>query len=430
MAVWSLSNLKKTWYYLKKNGIKAAYTAAQERLLDSRRAPYAFVPVSEEALKAQKQTPVSDVLISLVVPAYETKPEHLTALLESVLEQSYPHWELILADASQSSCVRETLKRWESQNPGQPVRYVRLLKNQGIAENTNAGIEKASGDYIGLLDHDDLLTPDALYRVAEAIETEKKTGVQPLVLYTDEDKCDAAGTLFYEPHVKMDFNLDLLLSNNYICHFLVMEAALMKELKLRREFDGAQDYDLVLRAAGKKAHFCHVPGILYHWRCHDDSTAANPRSKTYAYEAGKRAVEDFCKKEGWKVTVSHLKHLGFYRADYQEDLFLQRKEVGAVASPLPGGKRFVSGAYDRNGRLLYEGLKKGFSGPMHRAALQQDVYAADLRCLRVRRELAELYETARARIAGCSEEEIRRESLIFSEKIRAEGYLILWDPGL
>lgn len=485
MAVLSLSNLKKTWYYLQKNGVRSAYLAALERLYESRQTPYAYEPVPEKELQRQRCAQESSVRFSVVVPAFETKAEHLRALLDCLEAQTYPAWELILVDASAHGSVREETKKWAEahhraaeqaeahhrateQAEGERltewkgpeaaegrkkpeenrkaagenaapeaapkgwqngvIRYFALEKNGGIAENTNAGIALAAGDYIGLLDHDDLLTPDALYEMAKAIEEGKKAGIQPQVLYSDEDKCDGRAEAFYEPHQKMDFNGDLLLSNNYICHFLVMESGLMKRLKLRSSFDGAQDYDLVLRAAGCKARFAHVPKVLYHWRCHSDSTAVNPRSKAYAYEAGKRAVEDFCRQAGWKVNVSHLKHLGFYRADYEEDIFLQRPEVGAVAWPLPDRRRLRSGIYGPDGRMLFEGLKKGFSGPMHRAALQQDVYSADLRAMRVRRELLPSYEMAEKRIAGAGEEKIRQESIRFCEELKKAGYLILWDP--
>ena len=142
--------------------------------------------------------------------------------------------------------------------------------------------------YIGLLDHDDILTRDALYEMACALEKQEQNGIHPVFLYSDEDKCDGEAQNTYEPHRKTDFNLDLLLSNNYICHFLVMDAAVMKRLRLRTGFDGAQDYDLVLRAAGQvlegtpEEAYVHIPKILYHWRCHRNSTASNPASKTYA----------------------------------------------------------------------------------------------------------------------------------------------------
>lgn len=432
--IFSVSNLKKTWYYLQKNGVKAAWSAAIERIEQSRKKPYIYETVPEQELERQRKHVVSNLCISLVVPAYETKPEHLTALLDSLAAQTYQNWELVIADASQSSCVKEALDAWQKARAVNgsrtgSIRYLKLSENKGISENTNAGIEAAAGDYIGLLDHDDLLTPDALYEMVSAIEEGRAVGMRTGVLYSDEDKCDGSGSLFYEPHRKMDFNLDLLLSNNYICHFLVMESGLMKALKLRTEYDGAQDFDLVLRAASAGERFWHVPKVLYHWRCHNDSTAANPRSKAYAYEAGKRAVEDFCRSKGWKASVSHLKHLGFYRADYEGNLFESRKDIGAVAGPLPAGKNLNSGIYEKDGHMRYEGLRRGFSGPMHRAALTQDVNCADLRTLKVREEFRPLYEQALKRVKESkNESDLIRESQVLCEQIRNAGYLILWDP--
>lgn len=453
MALLSLSNLKKTWYYLQKNGVRAAYLAAMERLWESRGTPYVFEPLPEETLQKQRRTQISDVRFSVVVPAYQTKQAHLEALLESLRAQTYANWELVLADASRDDSVQKVLETWSREHPEEKgkaapkgngkespetapeesfcrgrIRYLRLAKNGGISENTNAGILHAAGDYIGLLDHDDLLTPDALFEMARAIERERKAGRQPEVLYSDEDKCDGEAAFFYEPHRKTEFNPDLLLSNNYICHFMVMESGLLKSLKLRSSFDGAQDYDLVLRAAALGKRFVHVPRVLYHWRCHSDSTAENPRSKAYAYEAGKRAVEDFCARRGWKVSVSDLKHLGFYRVDYEGGIFSQRPEIGAVAGPLSAGRDFYSGIYEEDGSLRYAGLRKGFSGPMHRAALQQNVEFADLRCLRVCGRLSEPYQEAAERIHGASEEEICRVSRAFCESLHRQGYLILWDP--
>ncbi len=429
-----LSDFKKTWYYLRKNGWKAAYLAASERLWQYRQPPYCYRQPAAEALQKQRDTPVSGLRFSVVVPAYETKREHLTVLLDSLAGQTYPHWELVLADASGSGSVRETLLDWERGHlplPGQDwtIRYCKLPQNAGIAENTNAGIAQASGDYIGLLDHDDFLTPDALFACAKAIEREKKAGRRPQALYSDEDKCDGEGNRFFSPHAKTDFNLDLLLTNNYICHFLVMESSLLKDLRLRPAYEGAQDYDLVLRATARGAHFVHVPEVLYHWRCHSGSTAQNPQSKMYAYEAGRRAVEDFCKGTGWNVAVSHLSHLGFYRVEYEGGIFAQRPDIGVVAGPLPDKKKLRSGIYGPDGEMLYAGLKKGFSGPMHRAVLQQDVYGADLRALEVRRELLPLLEKAGiSDLSKAGEADIRRASLAFCKEVRQAGYRIYWDP--
>ena len=478
MAAFRIANLKKTWYYLKKNGLSAACLAALERLGESRQASYVYESPGEDVLEAQRGTDLGRLRISVVVPAFMPKEAHLTALLDSLYVQTYPHWELVIADAGADGGTKQLAERWAglhglffertAQSPGTDgtaagkaiwkdgaVRYLKLEKNLGISRNTNAGLAYARGDYIGLLDHDDLLSPDALFETASAVETGKKAGRQPLLLYSDEDKCDGSGSRFFEPNLKPDLDPDLLLSNNYICHFLVMESRLIRELGMRAEFDGAQDYDLVLRAAALGVPFCHIKKVLYHWRCHEDSTAQNPKSKAYAYEAGKCAIEAFLAQTGKRAKVSHLKHLGFYRVDYEGDIFAQRPDLGAVACPLPPKKgRFCSGIYDSaagagwqkptadvglqetaaNVRMRFEGLRNGFSGPMHRAALQQDVEAADLRTLRVRKELSGLYAQALQRAErereqyGEEEGAMRRASLEFCAKLREMGYRILWDP--
>ena len=482
MAAFSFANLKRTWYYLKKNGFRAACLAVAERLSESRQTPYVYEAPAEDTLKTQRETAVSRIRISVVVPAFSPRKEHLTALLDSLCAQTYPHWELVIADAGPDDETGQLAERWAGahglfferipRTPGEAhavgknvrsgtalseewtgpddleaaggervrdavwrekaVRCLKLQENRGISRNTDAGLACVRGDYTGLLDHDDLLTPDALFEVAAAVEAGKRAGQPPLVLYSDEDKCDGTGTRFFEPNRKPELDLDLLLSNNYICHFLVMESGLIRELGMRAAFDGAQDYDLVLRAAERGVPFFHVKKVLYHWRCHGASTAQNPESKGYAYEAGKRAVEDFLERTGRRAEVSHLKHLGFYRADYEGDLFAQRPDLGAVAYPLPPrGGRFRSGIYEtaEGGEMRYAGLRNGFSGPLHRAALQQEADAADLRAMRVRPELSALYGQALARaLDGGGEARMRAESLAFCGQMRGMGYRILWDP--
>ena len=130
-----------------------------------------------------------------------------------------------------------------------------------------------------------------------------------------------------------------------------------------------------------------MPKVLYHWRCHENSTAENPASKQYAYDAGKRAVEDFLRTRGWKGTVSHLRHLGFYRTDYQPDLLPNREDVAVVGGKLIDEKNKIAGGiYTRKGEPLYKGLHREYSGYMHRAALQQEAEVVDIRCMKVSRE--------------------------------------------
>lgn len=440
----SLTNGKKTWYYLRKNGIKSACLAVWERLEERKQPPYRFAAPTAELLKKQQQSAkqfADPVRFSVLVPAYETKPEYLTALLNSVYAQSYPYWELVLADAGNTALVYETLNDWAKdknvllleENAGQSadrifragsVRYLKLSENGGISANTNAGLEIACGDYTGLLDHDDLLTADALFEMAAAIIREKENGKEPQVLYSDEDKCDGSGAFFYEPHRKTDFDPELLLTNNYICHFLVMKTKLLRALKLRSAFDGAQDFDLVLRAYLAGNDFVHVPRVLYHWRCHEESTASNPRSKAYAYEAGKRAVEEFCRQKGWQVTVTDTEHLGFYRISYA-DLWRDRPEIGAVAYPVCKKGRMCSGIYERDGQFRFQGLRAGFSGYIHRAVLQQSAETADVRQMRVRPELEQERRNA---VKKCGIMNPRTASQEFAGLLSDRGQRVLWDP--
>lgn len=389
------ANLKKTIYYLKRNGLKNTYYAILERLAVSRQPLYRFIPPDESELDRQQKdcrTWESCFTISIVVPCYRTDPGHLLKMLESVRLQTYPRWELILADATEDDSV----KRVQASLPDSRIRYVHLTENAGIAENTNRGVELASGEYIGLLDHDDLLTPDALYCMAVAIAQGKQIKKEPVLLYSDEDKCNSESTVFYEPNFKEDFNLDLLLGNNFVCHFMLMERSLIRELMLRKEYDGAQDYDLVLRAAnqlaGQEDRIVHVPNVLYHWRCHTSSTAENPQSKRYAYDAGRRAVQDFAERRGWQAKVVDTAHLGFYRLEYQNNIFEIREDLGAIGGPLIHKGKISGGRMAEDGHVYYEGLNCHFSGYLHRASLHQNAEALDIRNICVRKEAWVLFQ--------------------------------------
>ncbi|MCM1027883.1 MAG: glycosyltransferase [Roseburia sp.] len=393
MGKLSIANLKKTLYYLQRNGLRKTLSAAGERLRTEEERAEGWIPLPEEELERQRrqaESGFSGIRFSIVVPAYRTREGYLRQMLESVRRQTYSGWELLLADATEDDSVKEVAESFADPR----IRYLKLTANRGISENTNAGIALASGDYIGLLDHDDVLTENALYEMAAAIEDGKERGTPPWLLYSDEDKCDGEGKRFYEPHRKEDFNLDLLLSNNYICHFMVMKRELMRELKLRKEFDGAQDHDLALRAAGRlgSGEIVHIPLILYHWRCHAASTAENPRSKSYAYEAGRRAVQDFADVRGWKARAEDTEHLGFYRLVYSENPLRVRPELGALGGRLVSRGKIVGGRMTAGGEVPDLGLPVSYSGYLHRAVLQQDAEALDLRSLELREELYDLFE--------------------------------------
>lgn len=440
----SLASVKKTLYYLRRNGLKNTCYAIRERLSERKNPPYQWTPSSPEELARQRQECAaggSGITFSIIVPCYRTQEKHLREMIDSVRSQTYPGWELILADATEDDSVERVAKTVEEER----IRYVRLAKNDGIAENTNRGIEKAVGDYVGLLDHDDLLTEDALYEIACAVKTAGHAGIRPKLIYSDEDKCNGEATEYYEPNRKEEFNLDLLLSNNYICHFTVMERELIQALLLRREFEGAQDYDLVLRAAarlsGQEEAIIHVGKVLYHWRCHVSSTAENPQSKLYAYQAGRRAVQDYADVQGWAASAADTLHLGFYRLEYLGDLFEVRNDVGAIGGPLFQGGRIVGGRLLEDGSVCYAGLPRGYSGVLHRASLSQDAAAVDIRNIRVREEARQLFRE----VVGVPWKELAGQgifdvsalpegidliavSLAFGRALRKSGYKILYLP--
>lgn len=451
LAKASTANLKKTYYYLKKNGLGAALFAVRERLGKTPYEDYRYDLPEEAVLETQRRESASatePLTISLIVPAYHTNPSYLRALLESVRAQTYPYWELILADAGTDSGVKNVVTAFVEETKEQRIRYVKLESNEGISGNSNRALQYATGEYTGLLDHDDLLTPDALYENAARIISGRRAGAEPLLLYSDEDKCDESGENYYEVYRKKDFNLDLLLSNNYICHFLVMKTELMQKLQFRCNFDGSQDYDLVLRGVAEilpdEEKICHIPRVLYHWRCHSGSTAVNPQSKRYAYEAGKAALCDFLIQQGWQAEVSHTRHLGFFRITYQPDVFCIRSDVGVLGGRLLNPRRKVTGGiYEEDGTCPYRGLAAGFSGYMHQAVLQQDAFAVDVRCMRIRKELEEVFRE----ITGVMYQENPETGLFDSHLLPADTdwvslsrqlcdaarerkYRILWDPKL
>ena len=267
---------------------------------------------SESDLAGQRKRKWKDPkLISIAVPVYHTPEAYLRAMIDSVSAQTYPHWELCIVNASpEDGIMKQILSEYAEKD--ERIRILDLSENRGIGENTNAAFSMARGSYIGLLDHDDVLAPDALYETAAAIERSA-----PDLLYTDEDKIDETGKEHFQPHFKPDFSIDLLRSNNYICHFLVISKELIEETGGFREgFDGAQDHDLIFRCIEKADVITHIPRILYHWRTHRTSTADNPASKLYAYEAGKRAIEGNLERMNTKGTVSATKDFGFFRVDY------------------------------------------------------------------------------------------------------------------
>lgn len=309
-------NIKKGVLYLRHFGISGFWVKLTERFEESDVDYQEWLKshsLTEEERRAQRERSWDNpVKISVVVPLYQTPEVYLRQMIESVLNQTYPHLELCIADGSpEPAATRAVVESYAGKDSR--VRYQVLESNRGISGNTNAAIEMAEGEYLALFDHDDLLAEDALYEVAKAIEEGK-----PDLIYTDEDKVTEDLSEYFQPHFKPDFSPDLLRSNNYICHLLVVKKSLAREVGgLDGGFDGAQDHDFIFRCTERAERIVHIPRILYHWRIHRASTADNPISKGYAFEAGKRAVRAHLERTGLQGEVSALKDLGFYRVTYR-----------------------------------------------------------------------------------------------------------------
>ena len=268
---------------------------------------------SEEELKKQSKVKFKNApKISVIVPMYNTPETFFKDLVDCMIDQTYSNWELCLADGSKEQ--NEALKKyWEKD---ERIKYKFLNENKGIAGNTNDAIEMATGDYIALLDHDDVLAKYALYEMVYAINKYPEAEF----LYSDEDKVDEHGNR-YDAYFKTDFAPDSLRSQNYICHFSVFRKDLMDKLEgFRPDYDGAQDYDIFLRMSEIAEHknIIHIPKILYHWRVHSESTAKlNSNAKNYAFEAGKKAIGDHLKRIGLEGEVTEGCIDGIYRVDYK-----------------------------------------------------------------------------------------------------------------
>ena len=269
--------------------------------------------VSRQELFEQRKTKFSYApKFSVVVPLYHTPAKFLKDLVRSMMYQSYANWELCLVNASPEDVhLTSLLENWAMRD--KRIKVIRLEKNLGIAQNTNAGIAASTGEFIAFLDHDDFLEPDALFCYADALNKDKTIDV----FYSDEDKTDEYAAHYFYPHFKSDFNIDLLHANNYMCHFLAVRKSLVDTVGgLNEKFDGAQDYDFVLRLTENTKKIYHCPRILYHWRCSNQSTAANQGNKMYAIHAGKAALNAHYKRLGWNARAQEGAVDGWYQTKF------------------------------------------------------------------------------------------------------------------
>lgn len=254
-----------------------------------------------------------DIKFSILVPLYNTPKDFLVEMINSVQEQTYKNWELCLADGSTEDFLYVEKICIDIAKKDSRILYKKLEQNLGISENTNACLEMATGDYIALFDHDDILEPTVLFEYMRVICEQNAD-----FIYCDEDKFSEFGGKLYDENYKPDFAIDNIRSNNYICHFSVFDKKLIEKAgAFRKEFDGSQDHDLILRLTEQAKSIVHIPKILYHWRVSEASVASDPYAKPYTIEAGKKAVAEHLERVGLKGTVESTKiHPNIYRIKY------------------------------------------------------------------------------------------------------------------
>ena len=310
-------NVQKGLAYLKKNGVKKLMYRLRYGTYvgESDYESWLFAHrVNEKTLNIQRNTHFSySPKISILVATFNTKEEYLKEMIDTVVNQSYSNWELCIADGSTNDFVEKYVHEHYS-SYGDKIKFKKLDQNYGISGNTNKAFEMATGDYITVYDHDDTLELDCFYEIVKALQEYRYD-----VLYTDEDKFDDSTKMYNDPNLKPDFSEDLLRSHNYITHLFIVNKKIVDEVGYyNSEFDGSQDYDYIFRCVEKANAVYHIPRVLYHWRMHPESTAQNPESKLYCYDAGKRAIEAHYKRVGVEASVELMPKplYGFYHTTY------------------------------------------------------------------------------------------------------------------
>lgn len=262
-------------------------------------------------------------LISVLIPVYNVKPKYLKACIDSILSQSYDNFEICLVDDHSTS--KDTLETLKSYEPNPKIKLTFRTKNGNISRATNDALKLATGEFIALVDNDDLLAEDAFYKVVEVLNSDKTLDL----IYSDEDKVDSRGNRCY-PHFKPDFSPDTLLSLNYICHLVVARTDLVRKIGgFTVGLEGAQDYDLLLHLTEKTDKIYHLPEVLYHWRMIEGSTAAKLDNKSYASDKGKLAIEAALKRRGLDAAVKQDKASTYYQVFYK----LKKEPLVSVIIP-------------------------------------------------------------------------------------------------
>ena len=288
--------------------------AVKQRSMNNRQLNRRSTLTTKERKQQEAERFPKEITFSILVPLYNTPMDFLKAMIRSVTEQTYSKWELCLADGSDDDHgeVGEYCRSLAAKDGR--IKYRKLEENKGISGNTNACIEMATGDYIALFDHDDLLHPAALYEVMKAICEQDAD-----FIYTDENTFHDTPKDAYQPHFKPDFAPDTLRANNYICHLTVFRKDLLEKAGggFRSEFDGSQDFDLVLRLTEQAERIVHIPKILYYWRAHKGSVAESVSAKPYVVDAAKRAIAEHLERVGLEGEVLDSVVPSMYRLKYR-----------------------------------------------------------------------------------------------------------------
>lgn len=318
----------KGYFYLNRYGLKAFVIKLREKI--GYNAHYSSWIKKNEPnkteLEIQKQKRFSlEPTISIVVPAFNTPAKFLIEMIESVEKQTYSNWELCIADGGSSQGhIRAILENYAQKDKRLKVIFLRT--NRGIAFNTNEAISRSTGEFISFMDHDDILPPFTLYEIIRAINENPDADF----IYSDEDRITANGKKRFDPYFKPDWSPDLLTSCNYIGHLTILKKDLLTKIgNLRRECEGSQDHDLVLRAGEKAFKIIHIPKILYHWRIHKQSVAQKAEQKIYAYESARRALQEHIERIGRRGTVEVLPILGLYKIMHK----LSKKPLISIMIP-------------------------------------------------------------------------------------------------
>lgn len=477
-----MNKLKKILTMLREDGV--SYIAYKSKKKLSSKGSQCAQPYSAaEMARLRSEECVGDIRFSILVPLYNTPERLLREMIDSVRAQIYTNWELCLADGSDADheYVGEICEAYA--NEDSRVRYQKLEENKGISGNTNACIEMASGDYIALFDHDDLLHPAALYDVF----VEAYYGAD--FIYTDEALFYESPADAYSPHYKPDYSPDTLRSYNYITHFSVFSRSLLDEVGgFRSEFDGSQDYDMILRLTERAKKIVHIPKILYYWRNHPGSVASDVAVKPYTMVSARKALAEHLERVGLKGTVEDSSVLTTYHVQYeikgtplvsilfdehplrecveaikkitsypnyeivtdgrvngeyvlslsdfvkpttpdwieQMLMFAQREDVGAVG----GMVRYEDGSVRSAGKILgvkgtagdaHHRYPKGHDGYKFRLTLAQNYSAVSSECMMVRRGVWERY-------GGFDQSMRELADVDFCLRLREDGYLVVWTP--